>query len=308
MDGDLYLDTQSGIIWVWSQDTESWSIYVELMGPTGPQGAPGAKGNQGAQGAKGSKGNTGAQGAQGAKGNQGAQGAPGTPGTAGPTGPAGASGSLNFWYEWTTSSNPGGTYLGTNNDKIGAGVTSIVMNYNSRTTKNSGTTNRKSVLEQVGVGSQIYIAEVGSLNPGNAEYTVTSITERTNDIIFNVSLNAGGGEVTSTPATNNDIQVEISVVPHPGADGSNGATGAQGAQGAKGNTGAQGAKGNPGAKGATGAKGSKGNTGAQGAPGPGSNYSGGATGTYQFETIQGQITFVLDNGAVTSINTGGGGR
>ena len=105
--GDLWWDSDSGILSAYYNDGNS-NQWVEVstgpIGPTGAQGAAGAQGAtgstgaqgataaQGAQGATGSTGPTGPTGAQGATGSGGSTGAQGATGSTGPTGPTGAQG------------------------------------------------------------------------------------------------------------------------------------------------------------------------------------------------------------------------
>ena len=93
--GDLWFDTDSGILSAYYNDGNS-SQWVEVStGPKGDTGAQGAQGNAGAQGAQGHQGHQGAGGsggAQGAQGHQGHQGHQGNQGQTGSGGTAGAQG------------------------------------------------------------------------------------------------------------------------------------------------------------------------------------------------------------------------
>lgn len=83
LQGDLYLDTKTGILY---DKKATWNELMNLKGPKGDTGAKGADGAKGATGTAGAKGDTGEQGpagADGAKGEQGIQ---------GPAGPAGKDG------------------------------------------------------------------------------------------------------------------------------------------------------------------------------------------------------------------------
>ena len=102
--GDLWWDTDSGILSAYYNDGNS-NQWVEVStgpkgdtgaqgatGPTGATGAQGATAAAGAQGATGSGGATGAQGATGSTGAQGATGSGGSTGAQGATGSTGAQG------------------------------------------------------------------------------------------------------------------------------------------------------------------------------------------------------------------------
>jgi hypothetical protein len=80
--GDAYLATDTGDLWVWSDDG-TWHDMGKIVGPEGPQGT---KGNTGDTGKQGETGNTGGQG------EQGAHGLVGEPGPDGPTGKEGLKG------------------------------------------------------------------------------------------------------------------------------------------------------------------------------------------------------------------------
>jgi hypothetical protein len=87
--GDLWFDTDSGILAAYYNDGNS-NQWVEVStGPIGAQGAQGATGSGGATGAQG------AQGHQGATGSTGAQGAQGHQGATGGTGAQGALATIN---------------------------------------------------------------------------------------------------------------------------------------------------------------------------------------------------------------------
>jgi hypothetical protein len=70
-DGDAWIATDTGHVWVWDETEARWEDAGALEGPQGPTGATGAPGPAGAAGAAG------------------ATGPPGTAGAAGATGPAG---------------------------------------------------------------------------------------------------------------------------------------------------------------------------------------------------------------------------
>ena len=103
--GDAYVETSTGILWVWSTtpDPDAWVNNGAIAtsgatGPTGPNGATGATGPTGPSGATGATGPNGATGATGPTGPNGATGATGptgpngATGATGPTGPNGATG------------------------------------------------------------------------------------------------------------------------------------------------------------------------------------------------------------------------
>ena len=86
--GDLWVTTDTGHGWVWSQPGQ-WADVGPIQGPAGPQGpqgTPGAQGPAGATGTQGPPGNTGTQGLAGPTGPT------GPIGPAGPTGPKGDTG------------------------------------------------------------------------------------------------------------------------------------------------------------------------------------------------------------------------
>jgi hypothetical protein len=108
--GDAWITSDTGHMWVWDEDTSTWTDAGLVQGPPGPagpqgpQGIQGAAGQQGAQGPAGATGpigpagpagptgDTGAQGPQGAQGIQGIQGPAGPAGSQGAIGPAGPTG------------------------------------------------------------------------------------------------------------------------------------------------------------------------------------------------------------------------
>jgi hypothetical protein len=92
VEGDAYVVTATGDLWVWDADTSAWINAGPIQGPPGPTGATGAQGPKGDTGATGPAGATGATGAQGPKGDPGVQGLQGTPGATGATGATGAQG------------------------------------------------------------------------------------------------------------------------------------------------------------------------------------------------------------------------
>jgi hypothetical protein len=75
--GDAYIVTDTGDLYVWSSNTNSWVNVGTIVGPQGTQGAQGTQGLTGIQGPFGIQGITGS-GAQGTQGTQGIQGETGT--------------------------------------------------------------------------------------------------------------------------------------------------------------------------------------------------------------------------------------
>ena len=91
-DGDAYVVTATGDMWVWDTETGVWINAGPIQGPPGPPGATGPQGPVGATGLTGPQGATGATGATGAAGTAGAQGPKGDKGDPGATGATGATG------------------------------------------------------------------------------------------------------------------------------------------------------------------------------------------------------------------------
>jgi len=90
-EGDGYISTDTGNLWVW--DGSQWIDVGKIVGPTGPTGPAGLTGATGP---------TGATGATGASGPTGPQGNTGSMGATGPTGATGAAGIRgNGWYSGT---------------------------------------------------------------------------------------------------------------------------------------------------------------------------------------------------------------
>jgi len=90
--GDAWLATDSGDLWVWSDDG-TWHNLGHIVGPEGEQGDKGNQGNPGVQGEIGNTGPQGGEGPVGAKGetgNEGPTGKEGEKGTTGNDGPKGA--------------------------------------------------------------------------------------------------------------------------------------------------------------------------------------------------------------------------
>src|SRR5262245_14780271 len=46
-DGDAWVTSDTGHLWVWDQETQTWIDAGQVQGPPGPQGPPGAQGPQG---------------------------------------------------------------------------------------------------------------------------------------------------------------------------------------------------------------------------------------------------------------------
>ena len=88
--GDAWFTDDTGHIWVWDTDTNSW--FDAGVFPEGPQGVEGPQGPVGPQGAPGSAGPEGPQGIQGIQGPAGVKGDPGIQGLEGPAGPQGNQG------------------------------------------------------------------------------------------------------------------------------------------------------------------------------------------------------------------------
>ncbi len=79
-------------LYVWSEESSSWSNVGHIRGPQGRQGKTGPKGEQGIQGPRGEQGPPGEQGIPGIQGEIGPQGDKGEPGDIGPMGPKGEQG------------------------------------------------------------------------------------------------------------------------------------------------------------------------------------------------------------------------
>jgi len=92
-DGDAYVVTATGDMWVWDAATNTWINAGPIQGPQGPVGPQGVQGPQGVKGDPGTTGATGPTGAQGVKGDTGAQGVPGVQGPKGDQGIQGPAGS-----------------------------------------------------------------------------------------------------------------------------------------------------------------------------------------------------------------------
>lgn len=85
-DGDAWVASDTGHMWVWDANSGTWIDAGKVQGPPGPAGPQGAAGATGAQGPQGPKGDTGAQGAAGPPGAQGPKGDTGAQGLQGPAG------------------------------------------------------------------------------------------------------------------------------------------------------------------------------------------------------------------------------
>lgn len=96
--GDGWIAQDTGHLWVWDEDTQTWIDVGLIQGPPGEQGEQGAQGPQGPigpggpQGTEGEVGATGPQGPAGQDGANGAVGATGPQGDTGPEGPIGPAG------------------------------------------------------------------------------------------------------------------------------------------------------------------------------------------------------------------------
>ena len=88
----LYLLSEDGMCYIWSENQEDWVTCGKLQGPIGPQGPAGPQGAQGPQGPQGIQGIPGQDGAQGPKGIQGEPGPQGEKGETGARGPQGLQG------------------------------------------------------------------------------------------------------------------------------------------------------------------------------------------------------------------------
>ena len=87
--GDQWLDSSTGILFLYVVDEDSGQWMQPNLGPVGPTGPQGIQGNTGPTGPAGS---TGPQGIQGVRGNTGATGPTGPQGIQGPAGPLGPTG------------------------------------------------------------------------------------------------------------------------------------------------------------------------------------------------------------------------
>jgi uncharacterized protein (TIGR02145 family) len=226
--GDGYL--VNGNLYVWSNNTSSWSNVGNIQGPQGPAGATGSTGPQGPigqtgpAGATGTKGDKGDTGAQGPTGLTGPAGATGSQGPIGQTGPAGATGTK-----------------GDKGDTGAQGPTGLTGPAGA-----TGATGPQGPIGQTGptgsTGAKGDKGDTGAQGP-------TGLT----------------GPAGATGATG--PQGPIGQTGPAGATGAKGDKGETGAQGPAGQTGATGPIGLTGPAGATGAKGDKGDPGSQGPAG-----------------------------------------
>ena len=91
-DGDGWIAVDTGHLWIWDADTNTWIDAGNIVGPEGPQGPPGVPGDTGPAGPPGPTGPTGPPGSTGATGSTGPQGPKGDTGDTGPQGPIGNTG------------------------------------------------------------------------------------------------------------------------------------------------------------------------------------------------------------------------
>ena len=88
-DGDAWIASDTGHLWVWDEQTQSWIDAGPVVGPPGPIGPIGPQGLEGPMGPQGLPGPPGPEGLQGEKGDT---------GEAGPPGPFGASAVFPYRY------------------------------------------------------------------------------------------------------------------------------------------------------------------------------------------------------------------
>ena len=281
-DGDSWIVTSIGHLYVWQGATSTWIDVGPIVGPqgaTGPTGAQGPTGaastvvgptgTQGAQGPtgptgaastvagptgasgpQGAQGPTGPTGAQGAQGDQGVSGAQGAQGPTGPTGAQGAQGQQGV-------SGPTGP--------TGAQGQGLQLKGSVATVGQLPSSNNI-------VGDSYLVTQDGHLYVWNGtSWTdaglIQGATGPTGTQGVTGPTGASGIQGVSGPTGPQGTQGVIGPTGAQGVTGPTGASGIQGVQGIAGPTGAQGVTGPTGASGAQGTQGAQGPTGPTGAKG-----------------------------------------
>jgi hypothetical protein len=282
-EGDAWIVQNTGHLWVWDEDTQTWIDSGLIQGPKGdigPAGPQGPKGDPGTNGVQGLPGLPGLEGEKGDQGDPGPQGPTGPQGVVGPQGAQGVKGDTGTPGESTSTFH----YRVDANTIIPSDPGPGYMRY-SAATQPTATQLHIDLLTSDGYDVLTYFQ---LMSPGDEflivdRYNAASAQSwsLTAPVIVHPGWFTVPATCTSGASFPHNTQLSIQVLPQ-GSMGPAGPPGVQGIQGVPGPTGPQGIPGPQGIQGVMGPVGPTGSIGPQGPPG-----DTGATGPQGAQGIQG---------------------